>query len=105
MVIGAMLMSSLMTTAMADGQFNAADFGGMIQTSWVSIAVLVLGYLAVLATIALLGEVILGYGYWMLVARGAIITNADSLRTVRATTEDLSLHGEGLADALNVGSY
>ena len=65
----------------------------------------VLGYLVVLATLALLGEVILGYGYWMLVARGAIITNADSLTSVRATAEDLALHGEGLADALNVGAY
>lgn len=105
MVIGAMLMTSIMTTAMADGQFNAADFGGMIQTSWVAIGTLILGYLAVLATIALLGEVILGYGYWMLVARGAVITNVDSLMTVRATAEDLALHGEGLADALNVGAY
>ena len=26
-------------------------------------------------------------------------------RTVRATAEDLALHGEGLADALNVGAY
>ena len=40
-----------------------------------------------------------------LVARGAIITNADSLMTVRATAEDHTLHGEGLADALNVGAY
>jgi hypothetical protein len=105
LVIGAMLASSIMTTAMADGQFNAADFGGMIQTSWASIALLIIGYLAVLATLALLGEVILGYGYWMLVARGAVISNVDSLQSVRATNEDLTLHGEGLADALNVGSY
>lgn len=105
LVIGGILLTSLVTTVMADGQFNAADFGGMLQTSWVSIATLALGYLAVLGTLAIVGEVILGYGYWMLVARGAIISNADSLHSVRATTEDLTLHGEGLADALNVGSY
>ena len=38
-------------------------------------------------------------------ARGAVIANADSLGTVRATGEDLALVGEGLADALNVGAY
>jgi hypothetical protein len=105
LVIGSMLAASFMTSAMADGQFTAADFGGMFQTGWVTAVAAVLGYLAVLAVIAILGEVILGYGYWMLVARGAIITNADSLLTVRATAEDLALHGEGLADALNVGAY
>ena len=52
-----------------------------------------------------MGEVFLGYGYWMLVARGATISNIDSLRTVRATGEDRALAGEGLADALNVGAY
>jgi uncharacterized membrane protein YjgN (DUF898 family) len=105
LIIGSMLMAGFMTSAMADGQFNAADFGGMLQTGWVTAVAAVLGYLVVLATMGILGEVILGYGYWMLVARGAIITNADSLMTVRATAEDLALHGEGLADALNVGAY
>ena len=105
LVIGSMLFTSFMATAMADGQFTPADLGGMFQTSWITAAVAILGYLAVLAVIAVLGEIILGFGYWMLVARGAIITNADSLMTVRATAEDLTLHGEGLADALNVGAY
>lgn len=105
LTIGAMLAGSILTTAIADGEFNAANLGILFQSSWVSVAILILGYLVVIGTMALLGEVILGYGYWMLVARGAIITNVDSLRTVRATAEDLSLHGEGLADALNVGAY
>jgi hypothetical protein len=105
LIVGAIILGTFMASVMADGQFTAADFGGMIQTSWVSIAGVILGYLIVLATMAIVGEVILGYGYWMLVARGAIITNADSLATVRATDEDLTLHGEGLADALNVGAY
>jgi uncharacterized membrane protein YjgN (DUF898 family) len=105
MVIGAMLVSSMMTSSIVGGELDPAVLTRMLETSWVSVGILVLGYLVILATMALLGEVILGYGYWMLVARGAIITNADSLATVRATTEDLTLHGEGLADALNVGSY
>jgi hypothetical protein len=105
LVIGSMLFASIMTTAMADGTFDAADLGGMMQTGWFTAAVVVLGYLAVLAVFAWLGEIILGFGYWALVARSAVISNADDLRTVQATAEDLSLHGEGLADALNVGAY
>jgi hypothetical protein len=64
-----------------------------------------LGYLAVIAVFSLLSEVFIGYGYWMLVARGASIANLASLDSVRAAVEDNSLAGEGLADALNVGAY
>src|SRR5690606_30988759 len=51
----------------------AVDIAQMSQSSWLTVLGLVLGYLLVLATFALLGEVLLGYGYWMLVARGATI--------------------------------
>jgi len=40
-----------------------------------------------------------------LLARGATIENPDSLLTVKATVEDRTLVGQGLADALNVGAY
>ena len=75
------------------------------QLGIAAIAGLVGGYLIVFGTFALMGEVFLGYGYWMLVARGAMVHGVDSLLSVRATAEDESLAGEGLADALNVGSY
>jgi uncharacterized membrane protein YjgN (DUF898 family) len=93
-------------------QGNAGGSGNLVfdltrsaQTSWLVLVGLILGYLVVFGTFVLLGEVFLGYGYWMLVARNATIANAESLRTVRATDEDRSLAGEGLADALNVGAY
>lgn len=105
LAIVGMLMGSVTATIMADGHFDAADFGGMIATSWVSVVLLIFGYLSVLAVFAILGDVILGFGFWALVARGATITNPDSLRSVRAAPEDPSLIGEGLADALNVGAY
>jgi len=38
-------------------------------------------------------------------AQGATIENPDSLLTVKATIEDRTLAGQGLADALNVGAY
>ncbi len=83
----------------------AVDIARMAQASWINVALLIFSYLTSIGLFALMGEVFLGYGYWMLVARGATISNADSLRTVRATGEDRALAGEGLADALNVGAY
>jgi uncharacterized membrane protein YjgN (DUF898 family) len=83
----------------------AVDIARIAQTGWVNSLLLIFSYLASVAVFALMGEVFLGYGYWMLVARGATISNADSLKTVRASGEDRALAGEGLADALNVGAY
>lgn len=62
-------------------------------------------YLVMLATIALLSEIILAAGWWILLARGATVSNVESLNSVRSTPEDRALIGEGLADALNVGAY
>lgn len=62
-------------------------------------------YLTLLATIALLSEIILACGWWILLARGARVSNVESLASVRSTPEDRALVGEGLADALNVGAY
>jgi hypothetical protein len=61
-------------------------------------------YLVMLATIALLSEIILAAGWWILLARGATVSNVESLNGVRSTPEDRALIGEGLADALNVGA-
>lgn len=62
-------------------------------------------YLAVIATYALFWEIVFHLGYWKLVVREAVITDIDSLRTVRASHEESPNIGEGLADALNVGAY
>jgi uncharacterized membrane protein YjgN (DUF898 family) len=105
-VLTAGMFTSLVSTApLATGETTGAQFASIMQSSWTTIVLLVGGYLVGLAAFALMGEVFLGFGYWMLVARGATISNADSLATVRATAEDRALAGEGLADALNVGAY
>jgi hypothetical protein len=77
----------------------------MFQSGGVNVALIVLAYLLVLGTLSLVAELILSYGWWVLIARGTSIANPDSLRTVRATAEDRAVIGEGLADALNVGAY
>lgn len=102
--IGAIL-GAVFGQAILSGATEGYDFARIFESSWVNVTLLILAYLALLASFSLLGEVFLGYGYWMLVARDAAIANADSLRSVRATNEDRALIGEGLADALNVGAY
>ncbi|MHB1101273.1 MAG: YjgN family protein [Devosia sp.] len=104
MFIG-VIVGSLFGNALMNPGAEGAEFARILQSGWGTIAWLIACYLALLASFALLGEVFLGYGYWMLVARGAVISNADSLKSARATGEDLALVGEGLADALNVGAY
>lgn len=81
------------------------DLERLARTSWFVVPLLVLGYLVVFGAFGLMGEVFLGCGYWMLVARGATISNIESLAGVRAADEDRALAGEGFADALNVGAY
>jgi hypothetical protein len=66
---------------------------------------IIFGYLLVLAAFTMMAELFLGLAFWKLVASNASITDVDSLRSVRARGEDRALAGEGLADALNVGSY
>lgn len=100
MLLGMLAMGQLQ----ADGLENLNPLH-MLQSGWGAVAALIGSYLVLLACFSLMSEVFIGYGYWMLVARGASIANAESLRTVRATPEDLAVVGEGLADALNVGAY
>lgn len=104
-VAGVFMTGTLTQLAALPAEPTDEQFAALFGSSWTTIALLIGGYLIGLAAFALVGEVFLGLGYWMLVARGATISDADSLRGVRATAEDRSLVGEGLADALNVGAY
>ena len=109
-LIGALIVMGLIgyiVVSALNANFRAADFSAanIARAGWVGVAVGVGGYLASLSAFTLLGEVFIDCGYWMRVARGATIINIESLDGVRATGEDRSLAGEGLADALNVGSF
>ena len=95
----------IIAASSSGGHAPDASVFAMFQSGAVNVALLILGYLIVLGILGLLAEVILGFGWWRLLARGATISNPDSLRSVRATAEDRALIGQGLADALNVGAY
>jgi uncharacterized membrane protein YjgN (DUF898 family) len=81
------------------------DIQSLARVGWIGIAAIIFGYLALFGDFALMGEVFLGWGYWSAVARNATVSNIESLADVRAVAEDPALVGEGLADALNVGSF
>jgi uncharacterized membrane protein len=104
-IFGILFASMIGPLVGTGGTLQAADLARILQGSFTNFLTLVLGYLALLATFAILGEVMLGFGFWMLVARGAVISGIDDLKTVRAGPEDPSLVGEGIASALNLGSY
>lgn len=94
-----------LVTLVVQGQFDFTSLAGIARAGWIGVALGLGGYLVSLAALGLMAEVYLDCGYWMLVARGASITGLDSLGSVRAGDEDKALAGEGLADALNVGSF
>lgn len=92
--------------AAAGGQKpDPAKLFALFQSGTLNVVLLIGAYLVVLGAFGLMAEIILGFGWWRLMARASTILNPDSLRSVRATNEDPSLIGEGLADALNVGAY
>ncbi len=109
-VIGALVVIGIVGFIIA-GAFNSNLSGSefspanIARAGWIGLMLAAGGYLVTLSAFTLLGEVFIDCGYWMLVARGAVITNLESLDGARATAEDTSLAGEGLADALNVGSF
>lgn len=114
--VAGVLILLLLTVAIALGavyamaassgrQPDASAIAALFQSSTTNVALLILGYLIVLGTLGMLSEIVLGYGWWKLLARSTVVNNADSLRSVRATPEDRALIGQGLADALNVGAY
>lgn len=94
-----------LVTQLVQGQFDFTSLAGIARAGWIGVALGIGGYLVSLAALGLMAEVYLDCGYWMLVARGATITGLESLSSVRAGGEDTALAGEGLADALNVGSF
>jgi uncharacterized membrane protein YjgN (DUF898 family) len=90
-----------------NANFTAGEFSpaNIARAGWAGLVLAAGGYLASLSAFTLLGEVFIDCGFWMLVSRNATIENLESLDGVRATAEDRSVAGEGLADALNVGSF
>ncbi len=94
--------------AMADSGSKSAGTVAVLsafQSGTFNVVLLIAAYLVVLGIFGLLSEIILNFGWWRLLARNATIANPDSLRTIRSTDEDRALIGQGLADALNVGTY
>ena len=85
-----------------DAQISSIRYGTL---SWLGLAGIIGGYLASVGVFALVTEVFVDLGYWMLVARGAEIIDIEALDDVAAAAEDPSVVGEGLADALNVGAF
>jgi uncharacterized membrane protein YjgN (DUF898 family) len=105
-IIALIAIGSIYAAAAAGGQEpDGAALVSMFQSGTLNVVLLIGLYLVVLGAFGLLAEVILGFGWWKLLARSATISSPDSVRSVRATPEDRALVGQGLADALNVGAY
>jgi len=114
-VVCLLILLALAALIALGGVFAAASAGGQAPDSdavlsvfasgTANVTVLIGVYLIILGAFGLLAELILGVGWWKLLARGATIDNPDSLYTAGATPEDRALVGQGLADALNVGAY
>ena len=105
LVGGLVVLGAVASDAFADGGFDLGIFMQHLQQSMVVLLAIVFGYLLILAAFTFVAELFLGLAFWKLVAGNATVTGLDSLRDVRARGEDGALAGEGLADALNVGSY
>ena len=104
-VIGLFLLAALSGAFPGSESTLLAELSRLARSGWLTVLALVFGWLLILGTFTLLAETFLGYGYWMLIARGSTISNADGISSVGARDEDQALAGEGLADALNVGAY
>jgi uncharacterized membrane protein YjgN (DUF898 family) len=114
-VVGFLILLGLTTLMALGGVYALASSGGqsadaeamlsLFQSGTLNVALLIVTYLVVLGVFGMLAELILAFGWWKMLARGATISNPDSLRTVKSTAEDRALIGQGLADALNVGAY
>ncbi len=96
------VMQGVFEPMLADKEIELSE---ILQVGWYNLLLFGLLYLAFMALLTVLSETILGLGFWRLVARDAVIENAESLKSVRARGEESPLVGEGLADALNVGGY
>lgn len=98
-------IAAVIISGISPSQGTGTEVGRVLQAGWPVLLLLIFVYLAFLATFGLIGEVILAFGFWKLVAREATVADLESLASVRAAAEDRSLVGEGLADALNAGAY
>jgi len=82
------------------------DMSEIFRLGLVNLVLIIAAYFAVLALWSIVSELVLAFGFWKIVARGSVISNPQSLQSVRSSAADESpLAGEGLADALNVGAY
>jgi hypothetical protein len=102
---GFVILGMVAPEAFAGDAFDLELLMASMQSSVTTLLAIVSGYLLLFAAFAFVSELVLGYGFWRLVVRGAAVSGLDSLDTVRARAEDKALAGEGLADALNVGGY
>lgn len=94
--------------ASAAAQGDVPDISVLLsafQSGTLNVVLLIMVYLVILGAFGALSELVLGCGWWSLLARNATIGNVETLRSVRAIPEDQALVGQGLADALNVGAY
>jgi uncharacterized membrane protein YjgN (DUF898 family) len=98
-------VAALYAMAAQNGRTAETGLLDLLQHGTLNVALLIALYLVIVGALGLLSELVLGLGWWRLLARGATIEKPDSLRTVNATVEDRTLAGQGLADALNVGAY
>ena len=96
------ILGDILDPLMQKDQTNLSE---VLKLGWYNLVILGLVYLSFMACLSLLAELVFGFGFWRLVARGTIIENETDLRTVRARGEESALTGEGIADALNVGAY
>ena len=77
-------IGGIYAVAAADGRHGRRRHcSTLFQSGTLNVALLIVVYLVVLGAFGLLAEIILGFGWWRLLARGATIANPDSLRTVR----------------------
>ncbi len=100
-----LVFAGVYATASAAGRSAETALVALLQSGVVNGVLLIALYLVVLSALGLSAELILAFGWWRLLARGATIANPDGLRSVHAIAEDRSVIGQGLADALNVGAY
>ena len=107
LVVAALLtLGAIFLVASRGGSEGGSEaFAAIFQSGSLNVALLIALYLVVLGAFGLVWEMVLSFGWWRLLANGASIANPESLQSVRAGLEDRSLIGQGLADALNVGTY
>lgn len=103
-ILGALVFAVGLGVALGAG-WDSFDWTILTRSSVLPVALAIGGYLTLVSIYSLIGEMILGFGYWQAVAQATTVSNLDALGSVRSRGEDQALAGEGLADALNVGAY